>query len=206
MRLIDPIVAKAVLFMFLSIFDVCFFLAGYALLRALRISVNWATWLIGSFLMALSLLAGLHPGLLPSPLSRIGNPLGAMAFFVAVYAACQWITRQWFLRIKQSTNKWLKQSSKNVLLFLRKHHLFFGWVVAAGSLAHIVFFLPVLTDVSLYEEITGFLALGSLTVIALLGTWLWIELSLLKRRMPKGVHTTHALLTIVFFVALLLHI
>jgi len=66
--------------------------------------------------------------------------------------------------------------------------------------------LPVLTRTSLYEEITGFIALGSLIVIALLGAWLWIESALLKRRMPKVVHTTHALLTIVFFVVLLLHI
>ncbi|HEX7733607.1 MAG TPA: hypothetical protein VF458_02045 [Ktedonobacteraceae bacterium] len=208
MRLIDPIFAKAVLFLILSAFDVFFLLTGYGLLRALRVSVNWVTWLIGGFLITLSLaacLAVLQPGLFPSRFRIIGNPIGAIAFFIAVYAASQWITRQWFLRVKQSASQWLKQFSKNILIFLRKHHVFFGWIVAAGSLAHMVFFMPVLTRISLYEEITGFIALGTLALMALLGAWLWI-MSLCKQRMPRIVHTIHALLTIVFFIALLLHI
>lgn len=40
MRLIDPMVAKAGLFVFLSVFDVGFLLAGYGLLRTLHILVS----------------------------------------------------------------------------------------------------------------------------------------------------------------------
>lgn len=208
MRLIDPIAAKAVFFLILSAFDVCFLLTGYGLLRALRVSVNWVTWLFGGALISVSLiacLAVLRPGLLPAQFRIIGNPMGAIAFFIAVYAAGQWLARQWFLRVKQRASQWLKQFSKNILIFLRAHHVFFGWIIVAGALAHIVFFLPALTRISLYEEITGFIALGALGLMVLLGAWLWI-MSLRKKRMPQMLHTTHALLTIVFFGALLLHI
>jgi hypothetical protein len=125
---------------------------------------------------------------------------------VAVYAASQWATRQWYRRVKKDASQWLKQASKNVLMFLRKHHQFFGWIVGAGSLAHMIFFFPIMTRISLYEEITGFIAIGILVLIALLGVWLWIESSLRKRRMPKAVHTIHSALTIAFFIMLFLHI
>lgn len=209
MRPIESILTKAVLFLILSGFDLCFLLTSYSVLRVLRISVNWITWIAGSLLIAVGLAACLaiaRPDLLPPLFKRLGNPMGAIAVFVAVYAASQWLMRQWFLLVKKDARQWLKTSSKNVLMFLRKHHVFFGWIVGVGSLAHMVFYLPVLVRISLYEEITGFVAIGILTLIALLGLWLWIETSLRKRRMPHIVHTIHAALTIAFFVVLFLHI
>ena len=113
MRPIEPILAKSVLFLILSGFDICFLLSSYGILRALRISVNWITWIAGSMIITIGLgvcLAIARPGLLPSPFRALGNPMGAIAFFVAVYAACQWITRQWFLRIKKGAGQWLKEA------------------------------------------------------------------------------------------------
>lgn len=91
-------------------------------------------------------------------------------------------------------------------MFLRKHHIFFGWIIGAGSIAHMAIFLPILTRISVYETITGFIAIGILGLMVLLGAWLWIQTALYKRRMPKIVHTVHSSLTIAFFLVLFLHI
>ncbi|HVU68611.1 MAG TPA: hypothetical protein VHD63_15860 [Ktedonobacteraceae bacterium] len=209
MRPIEPVLAKSILFLILGGFDFGFLVISYGVLRVLRISVNWITWIIGSAIMLVGLafcLSMFQPALFPEQIRRLGNPMGAIAFLVAVYTASQWITRQWYLRIKKDAGRWLKNASKNVLIFLRKHHVFFGWIVATGSLVHLVFFLPDLRRISLYEEITGFIAIGILALMVLLGLWLWIEATLRRRRMPRPVHTIHAVLTIAFFVVLFLHI
>lgn len=209
MRPVEAIVIRSVLLLILCGISFCFLLGGYGALRVLRISVNWITWIIGSFIIALSVgvcLAIIMPGVaprLPAPGSKL---VGLFSFFIAVYAASQWVTRQWYVQIKRQAGKWLAQSSKNVLMFLRKHHQFFGWIVAAGAVGHMVFFFPILSRISYYEEVTGFIAIGILALIVLLGVWLWIESAWRKRRMPKGVHTLHAALTIAFFIVLFLHI
>lgn len=209
MRPFDSLITRSVLLLILCGFDFCFLLTSYGILRALRISVNWITWIAGSLILTASVAMCITialPNLFPAPLKAGGNLLGALAFLVAVYAACQWTTRQWYLRIKKNASQWLKQSSKNVLMFLRKHHIFFGWIVGAGSVAHMIFFFPILERTSFYEEVTGFIAIGILALIALLGAWLWIETSIRRRRMPRVMHTIHAALSIAFFVVLFLHI
>lgn len=206
---IKTLITRSTLLLILSGFDFCFLLIAYSVLRALRISVNWTTWIAGGLIISASLALCVHvafPDMFPDPIRAGGNILGALAFFVAVYSACQWITRQWFLRVKKSADERLRLFVKNVLMFVREHHIFFGLVVGAGALAHLVFFLPVLEHIGLYEEVTGFIAIGILALIALLGLWLWIEGTLRKRRMPRLVHTIHSALTIAFFVVLFLHI
>ena len=110
------------------------------------------------------------------------------------------------LGVKRWAGKWLVQASKNLLMFLRKHHQFFGWIVLAGAVGHMVFFFPILSRMSGYEEVTGFISIGILALSVILGVWLWIECSWRKRRTPKVVHTLHCALTIAFFIALFLHI
>jgi hypothetical protein len=209
MRPVESMLTRSMLLLILCGFDFCFLLTSYGVLRVLRISVNWMTWIAGSLIITVSAAVCLTialPNLFPEQFKAGGNLVGAIAFFVAVYAASQWATRQWYRRVKKDASQWLRQSSKNVLMFLRKHHQFFGWVVGAGSLAHMIFFFPIMAHISLYEEITGFIAIGILVLIALLGVWLWIESSLRKKRMPKTVHTIHSALTIAFFIMLFLHI
>lgn len=209
MQTVIIILMRSVLMLILCGIDFIFLLGGYSILRVLHISVNWVTWIIGSFIIELSLavcVAILIPGLVPMGVGRAGNLVGALSFFIAVYAASQWIIRQWYLNIKRRTGKWLVQASKNLLMFLRKHHQFFGWIVVADAIGHMVYFLPILPSMSGYEEITGFIAIGILALSVILGVWLWIESSWLKRRIPKAVQTLHSTLTIAFFVVLFLHI
>lgn len=209
MRPLDIMAARSVLLMILCGIDFCVLLGGYGVLRALRISVNWVTWMIGSGIIVLSLgvcLGIALPDLASRWLNAGGKVVGALSFLIAVYAASQWTTRQWYVRIKQQAGKWLIQHSRDLLMFLRKHHQFFGWIVAAGAVGHMVFFFPILSRISIYEEITGFIAIGILALMVLLGLWLWIETTLRRRRMPKAIHTLHSVLTIAFFVALFLHL
>jgi hypothetical protein len=209
MRPIDTTLMRSVLLLILCGLDFVFLLGSYSVLRVLHISVNWVTWIIGSFIIELSLgvcVAVLIPGLDPGGIGRAGNLVGALSFFIAVYAASQWIIRQWYISIKRQAGKWVAQASKNLLMFLRKHHQFFGWIVLAGAVGHMVFFFPSLSSMSGYEEITGFIAIGILALLVILGVWLWVESSWCKRRTSKAVHTLHSALTIAFFVVLFLHI
>jgi len=97
------------------------------------------------------------------------------------------------------------KGARTILLFVRKHHTFFGWVVTLTALGHMVAYLPVLSGVQQYEVITGFIALGILALSVLLGMWIWFQVTVRKQRMPQTVHTIHAILAIAFFVVLLLH-
>lgn len=205
----EILLARSFLLLIFCCIDFCFLVASHGILRSLHISVNWVVWIVGGGIIAISAVASLmlfDPAFhLPIYLTN-ANVLGGLAFFVAVYAASQWTTRQWFLRIKSSASKSLVLATRDILKFLRKHHLFFGWIVVAGSLAHTLFFLPSLRVPGDYEAITGLIALSILGLSVILGVWLWIESSVRKRAMPKVLHSIHAALTIGFFIALFLHI
>ena len=206
MRSADAIIVRSILLLILCGINFGFFLVGYSVLRYLRISVNWVTWIIGSGIIALSLgvcLAIFLPGL--ANFHFAGNLVGLLSLLVAVYAASQWVTRQWFVKMKRRAEKWLVQASKQVLMFLRKQHVFFGWIVVAGAVGHMVFFFPTLSNINTYEEITGFIAIGILALMVILGSWLWLQTSWRKQRMPKTIHTLHSALTIAFFLTLFLH-
>ncbi|HEY1352774.1 MAG TPA: hypothetical protein VGF67_24430 [Ktedonobacteraceae bacterium] len=209
MRPVDTMAARLALLLILCIVDFGVLLAGYTALRLLRIPVDAVTRVIGSCILALSAavcLGVILPGLLPRQFNKGGNVVGFLSFFVAVYAVNQWTLRQWYMRVKKRAGTWIMQSSKQALLFVRKHHLFFGWIAAAGAVGHLAFFVPILARLNLYEEITGFIAIGLLGMIILLGLWLWIETALRRRRVPVSVRTIHATLSIAFFVVLFLHI
>ena len=208
MNVAETIFTHSVLILVLSGLSFSFLLTGYGALRALHISVNWIAWIVGSLILATSaamclIIALIH--VFPAQMKSSGNTIGGLAFVVAICSVSQWTMRQWYLRIKKDASRRVKQFSKDVLMFLRKHHVFFGLIVGLGSIAHMVFFFPILERYSLYEEVTGFIAIGILALIALLGAWLWV-ISLRKRPVPKPVQTIHTVLSIAFFLALFLHL
>jgi hypothetical protein len=69
-----------------------------------------------------------------------------------------------------------------------------------------VFFFPALRRISVYEEITGFAAIGILALMVLLGLWLWFITAVRKQRIPRAVRAVHSALAIAFFLVLFLHI
>lgn len=209
MRSLESIAARSVLLLILCALDFGLLLAGYGLLRLLRLPVHQLTRVIGGAIIALSLGVCLSVALSmqtarwPGGGSKI---VGALSFLVAVYAAGQWAMRRWYVWIKQQAGARVIRATRDCLVFLRTQHLFFGWVVGAGALGHLVFFFPVLAHTSVYEEITGFVALGILALMVLLGLCLWFVSTVRKQRIPGAVRGVHAALAIAFFLALFLHI
>ena len=204
----ETLLARSFFYTILATIDFFILLGSYGFLRLIHFSANWATWLIGSLiildsaLLCLSYIFPLHL----IQYRRTENILGMLAFLIAVYAAAQWVTRKWYIIIKKQASAGVVQGSRSVLMFLRKHHEFFGWVIFCAALAHTVFFLPSVFSIGVknYEYITGFITLGILSISVVLGVWMWAR-TRLRLRVPKTLHNVHALLTIAFFVVLFIH-
>ncbi len=184
--------------------DTFVFLGGYAVLRGLGISVHWVTWIIGGLFMGVSAVAGvlaLTPGVSPLQHDQL---LGIMAFLVAVYAAGQWATRQGYLRIRNGALPRLKAAVRQLLLFLRRHHQFFGWLVFITATGHAATYLPILSQVSANRLLTGLAAWLTLAGLSTLG--LWVERNSRKRDGGAQARFIHSLTALVFFALLVIHV
>lgn len=204
----ESLLMRSILYTVLAMIDFFILVGSYGFLRLIRFSVNWATWLIGSLIILDSALLCLS-FVLPQYLIQYrgsGRFLGVLSFLVAVYTAAQWVTRKWYIVVKKQAAAGIVQGTKSVLMFLRKHHQFFGWIVFCAALAHTAFFLPDVFRIGVrnYEYITGFIALGILGISVVLGVWMWVR-TRMRLRVPKTLHTVHASLTIAFFVVLFMH-
>jgi hypothetical protein len=188
--------------------DSACFVLGYGLLRFLHISADWVVWALGFVLIvaSLALAYAYVTATLTSRDFHLSNTFGEWSFYIAVFAAGQWIIRQWYLIVKKHTKAWLAQQSRLFLIFVRKHHSFFGWLVFAGAVAHMVVFLPNIAEEHGYEIVTGFIAIGILVLSILLGLWIWFVRSIRKQRPPKMIQTIHSWLSIAFLVVVVLHI
>lgn len=199
---------RAILSCTLIAIDSVFFLGGYSALRVLRISVNWVVWILG-YLIIVASVALCYSVSSPTYSLRdvvFGNLLGAFSFLISMYAASQWVSRRWYVFIKKHTLSFVVQQSRNFLLFVRKHHTFFGWIVVAAAVAHMAVYLPMLSEVRGYEIITGFIVIGILALSVLLGIWIWFVTKIRKQRTPMLVHKAHSILTVAFLLALVAHI
>ena len=153
---------------------------------------------MGGRSLVVSMLATIFPG-------RTGTLLGALAVPIALYAACSWVVRQGYVLSKRRVWKRLSAHLRSLFLFVREHHQFFGIVVIVAALAHMMQYLPVLSHSDTYEIITGFVAIGVLGLMVILGLWVWIA-TLKKNVPPRIIRNTHAALTIIFLGALMLHV
>ena len=199
---------RAILSSILIIVDSVFFLGGYSVLRVLRISVNWVVWIFG-YLIIIASVALCYSVSTPTYSLHdrgFGNLLGALSFLIALYAASQWISRHWYVFIKNRLHSFFVQQSRKFFLFVRRHHTFFGWIVAAAAVAHMAVYLPMLSEVRDYEIITCFIAIGILALSILLGIWIWFVTSVRKQCTPRLIHKAHAILTIAFLLSLVAHI
>ncbi len=188
--------------------DSACFIGGYGMLRSLHISADWVVWALGFMLIIASLAIGYAyvTATLTSRDFHLSNTFGELSFYITAFAAGQWIIRRWYLIVKKRTKSWLAQQSRLFLMFVRKHHSFFGWLVFAGAVAHMVVFLPNITEEHGYEIVTGFIAIGILALSVLLGLWVWFVRSIRKQRLPRTIQTIHSLLSIAFLIAVVIHI
>ncbi len=203
---LNDLAGRSILVLVISTIDFFCLIGSYGLLRLLHISVNWITWIIGTFLIVVSALFCLS---LVAPIgvsADIGtsNLLGAIAFLIAIDSWSQWVARRSYLLFKKSALPWLTQRVRNAFLFLRKQHQFLGWLVVITAAAHALYFLPILARVSLYEVVTGFIALALLGLGAGLG-W-WIELAVRRKRASQSLRLLHFVVAIVFVLAFIVHV
>ena len=202
----NGLLVRSVMVLILSAIDFFCLLGSYGLLRLLHISANWVTWIIGTGLIVvstffcLSLLAPIGV----SPDAGTSNLLGFVAFLIAIDSWSQWMTRRGYLLLKKLKFSWLTAGVREAFLFLRKHHQFLGWLVVITAVAHVAYFLPILANVSLYEVITGFVALAFLAVGTGLG-W-WIEQAVRRKRASQRLRFLHFLVAIAFVLAFIVHV
>jgi hypothetical protein len=206
MFIFQRLLAETILLLILAAIDVSIFIGSYGILRLLGISVNWATWIVGTLIISLSVyvcLLTLFPGTSVRN-AGLSNLLGMFSFLIAVHSGGQWTTRRWYLLVKKRATATIVKPSRELLLFLRQHHQFLGWLVVITAVAHVVFFLPYLSTLPFMRVITGVVALSVLAVLALFG--LWIEYRIKKKRLTQKARVVHALLAITFFITFIVHI
>lgn len=205
MSIILVSVLSLILFSILSIIGSFFFIGIYAALRVLRISVNWVTWMVGTVIMVASIVLSFSALISghPMALSRYSSLLGGVSSLVAIFSAGQWVIRRWYVSIKRYAASSLVKWSKDLLLFLRRYHPFFGWIVTLTAVAHMIYYLPMLSRFTPYEIITGFIAMGVLVISVLLGYSIWLQTTVRKQRVLKRTYTIHSILAIAFFAILI---
>jgi hypothetical protein len=181
------------------------FLFGYSILRWARISVNWATWIIGGLLILLSA-ANCFFVFMPDQFNtfRVGGLLGFFSLFIGMYALAQWGVRTGYIWGKKRAIRFPVQAMRNLLLFLRKHHQFFGWLVLITAAAHALAYLPEYTRIASKWWITGLIGLALLGFLTGLG--LWIERQVKLKRLSTKARLIHIITAITFFVVIYLHL
>lgn len=208
------------LFFLLAVFSLIAFVAGYALLRRLKISLPWVVRILGAVILLASVSFGVWMlvtgGISPTGglrsagpgmflLARFGTLLGIIATPIALYAALSWIVRQGYIMSKKRAWKGLGSPLRDLLIFVREQHQFFGIIVIVAASGHMLQYLPQLANNETYEIVTGFVAIGTLGLMVILGLWVWLA-TLNKKATPKIIRTTHAALSIIFLGTLALHV
>lgn len=204
MHVIEATFASMILFSILATIGVFFLIGNYSVLRMLKIPVDRVVWIVGAGMIVGSI-AFSFAVLMPDHFGaahHFSSLLGGLSFLVAVYSASQWVMRRYYIHIKKHTSSLLMKGAKNFLLFLRKHHPFLGWIVSLTAIAHVIYYMPLLSRLSVYAVISGFAALGVLLSSVLSGEWLWFQSSIKKRGVPRLMRTLHSTLSAAFLVIL----
>lgn len=196
----------------------CFLLVGgFHAFRLLRVPVDWATWTIGSFFILASTLTTIFlfvPQLAPSPYGRLkyfaslveedNNTLGNLAVVLTFCAFSQWATSQSYRVLKTRTLDFLIRQVRQFLLFVRKHHQFFGWLVLTTATAHAISYAPNLNSINPIHLITGLVVWLILLFLCGLGQWMQWRRQI-KKVSIKGPHLLHIVTALLFVATLLVH-
>src|SRR5579875_1477634 len=200
-------VARLIEIAALGIADFVGLAVSYFMLRTLRLPVRLAVWGVGLLIALVSIALCVRVALQSQPARAVSltlsNALGILGILIAVYAITQWPTRQTYMLAQQRMGATAARLARDMLLFLREHHKFFGWLVLVAGAAHAVSLLPVLGQFTTAKVVTGALSLTLLALVAGLGEW--IAYAVRKRRLSPNVRLIHALLSLGFLLALGLH-
>lgn len=179
-------------------------LGFYGMLNAIHAPGRYIAWIVVLLLITTNLLACLFGFIWnDSPFSNNGL-LGVIAFLVAVYAVSQWLVRRWYLWIKRYGRSLLVKATQNILLFLRKYHQLFGWLVLAAATGHALSYGPAFTRMKASDAVTGVLSWIILAVLVFWGYWL--ERRTKKKLAAKPQRLIHTGIALIFFLFLIFHI
>jgi hypothetical protein len=186
--------------------DVVLGVALFGLLKRVRVSIHGATWVLGALLLGASVILCLDSVLHTNTVDDFdwSNLLGTLSFLIAVHAAGLWSTRRWYVLVKAGISRTLALLTRPILLYLRRHHTFLGWVVLLTATGHSLYFLLNLPRLGTYRVITGLIdwvILGTVIGGGLLITWGKTH----KQRTGRA-RRTHIALTVLFLLAFVLHI
>ena len=205
--LLADLIASIVVYVFATVVNVICFLFGYSLIRLLHLPLDWVMWLIGGYIILTSCF--LIVSVLAHRLSFDSDDatgVGTLGFLVSFHAANLWTVRHLYDGTKKGPPAFIPTHVREMLLFLRKHHVLLGSLTLLTALAHMSFYVPSLPDRGLYKVVTGFAALGMLVLVVALGLWIVIEKTLYRKQVPLVIQNAHTFLGIVFLVSLALHI
>jgi hypothetical protein len=175
-------------------------LGFYGLLRLLRLPVNWLTIIIGSFFILASFYLGMDSMIQGHPDPGLSNSLGFLSYCIAIYAAGQWFARRWYLAAKRRLGRFLVREVRNLYLYTRAHHQFFGWLVAITASAHAIYFLVFSRESPPRWTITGIAAWAALALLVLIGLYIDRVRRTRSIRRIEPLHIGASLLFVALFV------
>lgn len=145
---------------------------------------------------------------LHAQLNRFGmgffsNVLGASALCSAGAAVAIWIVRKVYIEVKRRKFPDF-DVTRQTLLFLRKHHILFGWATILAASAHGVYYL-LLYPYRQLQVFTGSIAWLCLVFLAGVGVWLNEKLTT-KKMNSKRTRMHHFTWAVIFLFFLAVHV
>lgn len=206
---------KAIAYVVFSGIALSLMAGGFWVTRLLRIPVAWVTWAVAGIFILISGLTALflfwpepstldNLGRLSALVDRNNNALGNFAVALSFCAFGQWTTlRGYQLIIKQRVWTYLVSQVRHFLMFVRKYHQLFGWLVIATATGHALSYIYRLDKIEAKTLISGLICWLFLAGLAGLG--LWMD-NLTGKKLPtKNLRLIHFGTALLFFAVLLIH-
>lgn len=171
---------------------ICSLLIAAGLLYAGLSSTNSWTWL-----------TGIWPALFSArSLSHFAKNLGSLAELFTIGAAGLWFIKTLSIQLKKRNISFWKVL-KQPLVLLRKHHVLLGWTVLFTVAGHGAYFLFLAhkAPVTVYTGLAAFIVL-----IFLASAGVWLQFFAPKRKTVGLSKKIHAVLALLFGIAVLLHL
>lgn len=195
-------------FLIIAIIALMLLLLLYGVIRLLRLAERWVmrvihTLLIVESILSIVLLLQAQQAERIQTLAQESELLGFASCMLVVYSFSMWGSHTLYLLTKKRVSR-VNTMFRNMLLFFRRHHSAFGWLVLITAIGHAVILLPAYTHYSLRAFLSGTLALVLLCTLVLLG--ISIERAIKQKRLSAKARMLHIATAATFFVILLLHL
>ncbi|MDB5054727.1 MAG: putative rane protein [Bacilli bacterium] len=175
----------------------------------MRKAIHWATFLLGSILLAYAAFAGIMLILYPQQsaltfwnLRNTDHQLSTLAQLTAFAAVGFWVTKTAFLTLKKNGVVQPTAILRNIFPFFQKHHVLIGWIVLVTTSAHGLYYILHKSD-RMNMMVTGWIAWSGLIVLAFIGVF--FDQRLKEKKKTKQIRLYHIGFSIVFLIGFVLH-